>query len=172
MTDNEELYNKIRALRNYGSAAKYHNKYVGLNSRLDEMQAAFLRIKLRNLDFITEHKMRLASVYYERLVGSSYILPKQISGYKHVYHIFNVRHPKRDLLKDFLLEKYGIKTDIHYPIAPNKQEAMKEILAGASTPIAEEIHRTTLSLPISFCHSVEDIRCVCDALLAFEKEVK
>lgn len=158
-TNDEELANKIRALRNYGSNKKYHNEFVGVNSRLDEIQAAFLRVKLPYLDKINEHKNKLAKIYYEELDNLKFVLPKRQEGFFDVYHIFNIRCDKRDELKKYL-EVRNIKTDIHYPIPPNKQIAMRSILDKIEAPISEEIHKTTLSLPISFGHSEEDIKNV------------
>lgn len=165
-TNDEELANKIKALRNYGSDKKYHNRFIGVNSRLDEIQAAFLRVKLPYLDKINEHKNRLAKIYYEQLNDSEFVLPKKQKGFFDVYHIFNIRHNKRDELKKYL-EARGIKTDIHYPIPPNEQIAMKGILDKIETPISKEIHNTTLSLPISFGHSEEDIKKICKVLMDF-----
>jgi len=152
---NETLKKRIAALRNYGSVVKYYNEVAGYNSRLDELQAAFLSIKLKKLDAINEHKRKLAAIYLEQL-KDDFIKPVVQPGYYDVYHIFNIRHPKRDQLKAYLL-KHDIKTEIHYPVAPNRQRAMIGILDDQPTPIAEEIHQTTLSLPVSFCHTEQDI---------------
>jgi dTDP-4-amino-4,6-dideoxygalactose transaminase len=160
-TNDDELYQKFRSLRNYGSSTKYYNDVIGYNSRLDELQAGFLSIKLKILDEITAHKRKLASIYHIRL-QDRYIQPIVDNNYFDVYHIFNIRHPKRDSLREYLLSK-GIKTEIHYPLPPHKQKAMEGILTG-DYPIAEEIHNTTLSLPISFFHTEQDILHVCDAL--------
>lgn len=165
-TNDEELADKIRFLRNYGSNKKYHNEFVGVNSRLDEIQAAFLRVKLPYLDKINEHKNELAKIYYKKLEDLKFVLPKKQDGFFDVYHIFNIRCDKRDELKKYL-ELRGIKTDIHYPIPPNKQIAMKGILDKTETSVSEEIHKTTLSLPISFGHSEKDIKVVCEALMDF-----
>ena len=156
-TSDEGLLRKVQALRNYGSKIKYENEVVGFNSRLDEMQAAFLSVKLRSLDAINTHKRKLAQLYFDGL-KDDFIKPATHADYFDVYHIFNVRHEKRDKLKEYLLSK-GIKTEIHYPIAPNRQAAMKNILTEP-TPIAEEIHQTTLSLPISYFHTESDIEFV------------
>ncbi len=164
-TDNPRLAEKARVLRNYGSRVKYRNEVIGLNSRLDEVQAAFLRVKLRHLDAINEHKRNLAEVYFSNL-GPKYVLPAVNDDYYDIYHIFNIRHKNRDGLRSWLLE-YGVKTEIHYPISPNKQEAMKGILEEAC-PVSEEIHATTLSLPVSFSHSEDDILEVCKLLNAWE----
>jgi len=165
-TNNEYYAEKIRTLRNYGSKKKYYNELVGVNSRLDELQAGFLRIKLKYLDKINSHKNKLAAIYNEELSEDKFIKPLIDKNYYHVYHIYNIRHNERDRLKGYL-EKNGIKTDIHYPVAPNRQQAMFGILDGQETPIAQEIHSTTLSLPLSFCHSESDILSVCKALRDF-----
>ncbi len=112
---------KIRMLRNYGSDKKYHNIYAGINSRLDEVQAAFLSIKLKYLDEIIKHKQELAKLYLNNL-KHDFVLPVQNNDFFDVYHIFNIRHKRRDEIKEYLL-KLGIKTDIHYPIPPHKQPA-------------------------------------------------
>ena len=164
-TNNDDLANKIRVLRNYGSEVKYYNEVVGVNSRLDELQAALLLVKLKYMESITSHKRELAAIYLNGL-KSDFIKPQVHSDYYDVYHIFNIRHQKRDALKDYLL-KNDIKTEIHYPVAPNKQKAMIGILDKQQTPIAEEIHQTTLSLPISYFHTKETIQHVVDVMNAF-----
>ena len=165
-TGNDAAFNKIRALRNYGSNVKYYNGVVGYNSRLDEIQAAFLSIKLKYLDKITEHKRMLAGIYLKE-ISDQFIKPIVDPDYYDVYHIFNIRHKKRNELREYLSKK-GIKTEIHYPVPPNKQEAMKGILDTYETPVAQEIHETTLSLPISFFHSKEDINYIVETLNAFQ----
>ncbi|MBL0329977.1 MAG: DegT/DnrJ/EryC1/StrS family aminotransferase [Bacteroidetes bacterium] len=166
MTTNDPmLAEEIKTLRNYGSKTKYYNERVGFNSRLDEVQAAFLSIKLKKLDAINEHKRKLAALYLKEL-KSDFIKPVVHPDYFDVYHIFNVRHEKRDALKEYLLANQ-IKTDIHYPVAPNKQKAMIGIIDDQTTPIAEKIHQTTLSLPISFYHTEEDILRVIEAMNKF-----
>lgn len=164
-TNDEQLAETIRTLRNYGSNVKYHNDLVGFNSRLDEIQAAFLSVKLKQLDEINGHKRKLANLYLQNL-KSDFIKPHVHSDYFDVYHIFNIRHPRRDDLKEYLL-KNEIKVEIHYPLAPNKQKAMMGILDKQPTPIAEEIHNTTLSLPISYFHTQEDILKVIDVMNKF-----
>ena len=165
-TNNEGYAEKIKTLRNYGSLKKYYNELVGVNSRLDELQAGFLRVKLQSLDKINSHKNKLAAIYNNELPENKFIKPATDNNYYHVYHIYNIRHNERDKLKEYLEEK-GIKTDIHYPVAPNKQKAMAGILDDQEAPIADVIHTTTLSLPISFCHSEADILSVCKALKEF-----
>lgn len=164
-TNDEAFAKKIQVLRNYGSEVKYYNEVVGVNSRLDELQAAFLLVKLKHIEKITNHKRELANVYLKGL-KSDFIKPQVHADYFDVYHIFSVRHPKRDALKEYLL-KNNIKTEIHYPIAPNKQKAMMGILDKQITPIAEEIHQTTLSLPISYFHDKETILKVVDVMNSF-----
>jgi len=164
ITNDESLAIKIKRLRNYGSDVKYYNEVVGYNSRLDEVQAGFLSIKLNKLDEINTHKRKLAQIYLDNL-KDDFIKPVVDKNYFDVYHIFNIRHKKRDELKDYLL-KNEIKTDIHYPVAPHKQNAMKNILEG-SYPISEEIHNTTLSLPCSFGHTEEEIYQVVEVMNKF-----
>jgi dTDP-4-amino-4,6-dideoxygalactose transaminase len=166
VTCNEELLrDKIFSLRNYGSKIKYHNEFVGYNSRLDEIQAAFLSIKLKKLDDINSHKRKLATLYHEGL-KEDFIKPQIHPDFFDVYHIYNIRHTKRDLIKQFLLKK-EILTEIHYPIPPNKQKAMSGILDKEATPISEEIHSTTLSLPISYYHTEEDVLKVIETINQF-----
>ncbi|MBS1670857.1 MAG: DegT/DnrJ/EryC1/StrS family aminotransferase [Bacteroidetes bacterium] len=164
-TNDEALADKIFYYRNYGSKKKYYNDVVGYNSRLDELQAAFLNIKLESLDKINEHKRKLANIYLKNL-KADFILPIVDAEYFDVYHIFNVRHKQRDRLKDYLL-KNDIKTEIHYPVTPVKQKAMIGILDNVETPVAEEIHNTTLSLPISFFHATNDIEKVVEVMNKF-----
>jgi dTDP-4-amino-4,6-dideoxygalactose transaminase len=163
-TNDADKEKEFKALRNYGSSIRYHNEYIGFNSRLDEIQAALLLIKLKHLDDINTHKRKLAQIYLSEL-KSDFIKPDVSSDYYDVYHIFNIRHPKRDELKSYLLAN-GVKTDIHYPIPPHKQKAMLNIISG-EYPISEEIHRTTLSLPISYGHSEDDIYRVVEIMNKF-----
>lgn len=163
-TNDDVLAEKLKALRNYGSEKKYYNKYIGINSRLDEMQAPFLRIKLRQLDKINQHKKMLADIYLSTL-NSNFILPIVAENYDDVYHIFNIRTNKRDELKKYLLEN-NIGTEIHYPVSPNHQDGYAHIWQD-SFPISEEIHSSTLSLPISYFHTVEDVKKVCETINKF-----
>lgn len=166
ITTNEEKYAKrLRRLRNYGSDIKYKNEEIGFNSRLHELQAAMLCVKLKYLEVITTHKRKLADIYQNNL-KDAFIKPIKDEDYFDVYHIYNIRHSKRDLLRGYLLEN-GIKTEIHYPIAPNRQKAMKGILDHLETPIAEEIHQTTLSLPISFGTTEDEVLRVCEVMNSF-----
>jgi dTDP-4-amino-4,6-dideoxygalactose transaminase len=164
-TDDELFAKKIRMLRNYGSEKKYYNEVVGYNSRLDEVQAGFLSVKLKHLNDITQHKQKLAALYHNGL-KNDYIKPVLDNNYVDVFHIYNVRHPKRDELKEYLL-KNEIKTDVHYPVPPHKQKAMTGVLTKQHYPISEEIHATTLSLPISYCHSESDVQRVIEVMNKF-----
>lgn len=164
-TNDDELAERLRHLRNYGSKEKYVNNYIGVNSRLDELQAAFLRIKLRYLDRFIAHKRELASIYFLRL-GNSVILPSCANDEFDVHHIFPIRHEMRNNLRTHLL-KHGVKTEIHYPIPPHLQQAMRGILFG-EYPISDEIHRTELSLPISYGHSTKEIEKVCELIIEFD----
>jgi len=165
ITCNDENYmRKIKSLRNYGSSEKYFNDDLGYNSRLDEIQAGFLSIKLRILDDITNHKRYLARLYIDNL-DEKFIKPVIDNDNYDVYHIFNIRHEQRDKLKQYLLEN-NIKTEIHYPVSPNKQKSMKNIIDG-NFIISEEIHRTTLSLPISYFHTKNDINKIINIMNKF-----
>ena len=167
VTDDKKYADKIRALRNYGSSKKHYNSDLGHNSRLDEIQAGFLSVKLKILDDINNHKRALASLYLDEL-DNKYIKPLVNKNYIDVYHIFNIRCDKRDKLKSFLLE-HNIQTEVHYPIAPHHQKAMINRLKG-DFPISEKIHETTLSLPISFFHTEEDILYVVEVLNKFSQQ--
>lgn len=156
----------LRQLRNYGSEKKYHNEIIGNNSRLDELQAAYLRIKLPYLNQINDHKRKLADIYLKNL-NSNFILPEQSKDQHHVYHIFNIRHQKRDELQEYL-KKNKISTEVHYQIAPHHQKALKGVFKDAKYPISEEIHATTLSLPCSFSHKEEEIYKTVDLLNKFK----
>ncbi|WP_316820149.1 DegT/DnrJ/EryC1/StrS family aminotransferase [Pedobacter gandavensis] len=162
---NEADSHQIRQLRNYGSEKKYHNSIVGYNSRLDELQASFLRVKLPHLDEINNHKRSLASIYHQGL-KDDFIKPTVDPDFHHVYHIFNILHPKRDQLKQYLLD-HGIGTEIHYPVAPQNQAALKNHLTHFEYPISSQIHLHTLSLPCSFAHSKEDVQRVVEVLNKF-----
>ncbi len=164
ITDSEIFAERLKKLRNYGSSKKYFNDVIGFNSRLDELQAAFLSVKLKYLDEINLHKRKLAKIYLDNL-KDDFIKPVVNEDFYDVYHIFNIRHPKRDSLKDYLL-KNEILTDIHYPVSPHKQKAMQGIIEG-DYPISEEIHNTILSLPCSYGHSEDDIYKVVEVMNKF-----
>jgi dTDP-4-amino-4,6-dideoxygalactose transaminase len=165
LTDDGELASKIRMLGNYGSRKKYYNEMAGYNSRLDEMQAGFLSVKLEKLDHINQHKRKLAKLYRENL-RDDFIKPVVDYDYFDVYHILNIRHAERDRVREHLLKK-EIQTEIHYPVPPHKQKAMINILKQHDFPISEKIHSTTLSLPISFFHTEDDIATVIETVNKF-----
>ena len=156
---------RIRYLRNYGSSQKYHNELIGYNSRLDEIQAGFLSIKLQSLDKINAHKRTLANEY-TKLLKDDFIKPAVANDFFDVYHIYNIRHPRRDSLREYLL-KQGIKTEVHYPIPPHQQRALQNFFSDQHFPVSEEIHKTTLSLPISYSHSINDIHQVVETMNKF-----
>ena len=161
VTNDDVLADRLRHTRNYGSKQKYINDYIGVNSRLDEMQAALLRVKLRYLDQMTKHKRALADVYFANL-PSWLNLPCRRDDEYDVFHIFGVRYSRRDELRSWLLGQ-GVKTEVHYPIPPYRQAAMRGILSG-DYPISDMLHSHELSLPISMGHTAEEILHVCDTL--------
>lgn len=149
-TKDENLANAIRAIANYGSQQKYINKYQGLNSRMDEIQASFLSIKLKYIDNENAIRRQHAKLYLEKINNNAVILPakpQNAESLDHAWHLFVVRTKNREKLMSYLTEK-GVQTLIHYPIPPHKQEAYKE-LNQLSFPITEKIHDEVLSLPIS-----------------------
>lgn len=154
----------IRKLRNYGSEKKYFNDLIGVNSRLDELQAAFLSVKLKRLDEINNHKRKIAAIYQKEL-KDDFIKPMQEEDCYDVFHIYQIRHPQRDKLREYLL-KNNIKTEIHYPVPPHHQKCMQGIING-KFPISEEIHQSVLSLPVSLIHSEDHIYRVVEVLNKF-----
>ncbi len=152
-TDDETLYQTIKALGNYGSHKKYENKYKGTNSRLDEMQAAILRVKLRYLDNEIVRRQEIAAYYLDNIQNENIILPHTKEQNSHVWHLFVIRTRKREVFQQYLLDN-DIQTLIHYPLAPHKQDAYKE-WNRLSYPITEKIHDEVLSLPISGVQTLE-----------------
>ncbi|MER3478951.1 MAG: erythromycin biosynthesis sensory transduction protein eryC1 [Meiothermus sp.] len=147
-TDNPGLAERIRVLRNYGSRVKYINEVQGVNSRLDPIQAAALRVKLKYLDLWNARRQRIADYYRQALAGPPLTLPHRPEWAEHVWHIFAVLHPERDLLQKHL-QGQGIGTLIHYPIPPHRQTAYRELgYSEGAFPLAEKIHRQELSLPM------------------------
>ena len=160
-TDNEILARKIETLRNYGSQKKYFNEVIGYNNRLDELQAAFLSVKLKQLGKWTIERQEIANSYTSQLKGiGDLVLPRLATGATHSYHLYVIRTSKRDDLNTFL-EQNGISTMIHYPIPPHLQVAY-EFLAykKGDFPIAEEIAETCLSLPIWPGMSLNEVQYV------------
>jgi len=158
-----DLSNCIRSIANYGSKKKYLNEYKGLNSRLDEIQAAILRIKLPFLLSDNKRRFQIANMYNEKLKNLPIILP--IINQSHVYHLYVIRSDKRAELQKFL-EKKGIQTLIHYPIPPHLQKSYKEF-NKIQLPITEEIHNTVLSLPISPVMNDMEVDYVCKQIELF-----
>jgi len=152
-TNDKKLANTIKALGNYGSYKKYENLYKGVNSRLDEIQAAMLRVKLKYLDNEIKKRRDVANYYINNIKNDKVILPTVRSECEHVWHLFTISTNNRKDLQQYLLDK-NIETLIHYPIPPHKQVAYKE-LCDDSHPISENIHKNILSLPISGIQSEE-----------------
>ncbi len=158
-----ELAKTIRAIANYGSAKKYVNEYQGLNSRLDELQAAVLNVKLKYIDEENQRRKSIAEMYSRKIKNNEIILPKIPSyGDEHVWHLYVIRTEKRDRLQTYLNEN-GIQTLIHYPIPPHQQQAYN-ILNEISLPITEKIHNEVLSLPISPVMSEEEVEKVIEII--------
>lgn len=164
-TDDPELALTVRKIANYGSSKKYVNEYKGMNSRLDEIQAAVLRVKLRRLDMDNERRRSVAEAYQRGVVNPLIHLPASKKRESHVWHIFAVLSPRRDELKTHL-ESCGVQTLIHYPIPPHKQDAYRE-LASLRLPITEKIHAEELSLPISPIMGRKAVEAVIEAANSF-----
>lgn len=163
-TNDPDLAERIRVLRNYGSRVKYHNEVIGYNSRLDELQAALLRAKLPHLDEDNRQRSRIAQRYLERLQGLDLVLPALQDGCESAWHLFVVRHRERDRLARQLADA-GIGTVIHYPIPPHLQPAYASLgLARGALPIAEVLHEEVLSLPIGPTMTLAQADTVADAV--------
>ncbi|EAL5739833.1 DegT/DnrJ/EryC1/StrS family aminotransferase [Campylobacter lari] len=159
-TNDDLLASKIRALANYGSHKKYENLYAGLNSRLDELQAGVLDIKLKHLDSDNQKRKEIADFYMKNIKNENIILPK--IDIDHVWHLFVIRTKFRDKLQKYLNEN-NIQTIIHYPIPPHKQECYKDF-NNLSLPITEQIHNEVLSLPISPVITQDEIKQVVEVI--------
>ncbi len=165
-TDNEELAEKVRCLANYGSSAKYIHPYIGINSRLDELQAAVLNVKLKRLDRDNNLRRAIAFKYLEGIKHKDILLPQKTNEQtEHVYHIFTVFSSRRTELQQYLKEQ-GIQTLIHYPIPPHRQGALKEY-GNLDLPITERIHREELSLPMSPLLTDDEVKRVIAAVNSF-----
>jgi dTDP-4-amino-4,6-dideoxygalactose transaminase len=166
ITNDEELAKVLFSLRNYGSDVKYYNNYIGINSRLDELQAAFLNVKLPNLDADNEHRKTIAKRYLSEIKNDKITLPFWDFSDNHVFHLFVIRTEKRKELQDYLKEN-GIETMIHYPVPPHKQKAFSPETSGwnnLSFPITEKIHNEVLSLPISPIMTLDEVDFVIQKL--------
>ena len=161
-TNDEELAQMLRALRNYGSHEKYKNLVPGVNSRLDEIQAAMLDVKLKFLDVETQHRRKIANLYLTEIKNPLITLPlKNINAeeyQQHVWHLFVIRTESRETLQQYLTEN-GVQTLIHYPIPPHKQQAYKE-WNDLSYPISEQIHDEVMSLPIGPTLSLNEAQTI------------
>lgn len=167
ITNDEELAKKIRAIGNYGSYYKYHHIYKGHNTRLDELQAAFLTVKLEHLDRMNHERKRVADRYLKEIHNTEVILPYVQSDVEPVWHIFAIRCKRRDKLEEHLNEK-GISTNKHYPIPMHLQECYKDLgIAAGELPIAEEISKTELSLPMFYGIKDDEISYVIEAINNF-----
>lgn len=161
-TDDEELAKVVRAVANYGSQKKYVFKYCGRNSRLDEIQAAVLDVKLKHLDEDVALRKDVAKYYIEHITNPNIITPVIKDWDAHVFHIFTIRAKKRDELQTFLAD-HGVQTIIHYPIPPHRQECYRE-WNNLSFPVTEQIHNEELSLPMSPVMTEDEVKTVVDLL--------
>ena len=161
-TDDKEVADTVRALANYGSKVKYVFDYTGRNSRLDEIQAAILDVKLKYLDQDNDKRKKVAKLYYEGIKNPAVILPETKDFASNVFHLFPVLTEKRDELQQYLKSK-EIGTVIHYPIPPHKQKCY-EAWNDLSFPITERIHNQELSLPMGPAITEEQVRYVIDAI--------
>lgn len=164
-TNDDELAQTLKALRNYGSHKKYENLYQGVNSRLDEIQAAMLRVKLRHLDGETARRQHIAQTYRANINNPLILLPQVNEELAHVWHLFVVRCEQREVLQQFLASK-GIQTLIHYPIPPHKQHAYSHY-ADLQLPLTELIHQQVLSIPLDPTMNDENIAKVIAAMNEF-----
>lgn len=168
VTNNKEIADKVRALGNYGSDYKYHHIYLGNNSRLDEMQAAFLSAKLPHLDKINAERRRIANRYLNDIKNTQIVLPYIPEYASPVWHIFGIRCKRRTELETFLNER-GIGTNKHYPIPMHLQKCYKDLgFKNGDFPIAEEISATELSIPMYYGMTDQEIQYVIDSINEFE----
>lgn len=165
-TNDKELGDCIRALANYGSQKKYVFKYRGRNSRLDEIQAAVLDVKLRHLDEDNRLRQQVAAYYYDNFNNPLVTLPTRLPDENNVYHLFPILCERRDELQQYLKD-HGVQTLIHYPIPPHLQECYEELWEDASLPITERLAKQELSLPISQVMSIDDVKLVTNVINAF-----
>lgn len=164
-TNDDELAQTLRALRNYGSHEKYKNLFKGVNSRLDEIQAAMLRVKLQYLERDTEQRREIAAIYLQEINNPAVQLPRVEDAERHVWHLFVIRNAHRVALQQHLAAQ-GVQTLIHYPIPPHQQQAYKEWDAQ-SYPLTEAMHQEVLSLPMGPTMSAEDAVEVAEAINSF-----
>jgi dTDP-4-amino-4,6-dideoxygalactose transaminase len=166
-TDDGELADRVRTLRNYGSKKKYYNQEKGSNSRLDELHAAMLRVRLRHLDEWNGRRARIAEMYFEGLKTADVMLPAVANGAEPIWHLFVIRSSRRDSLQGYL-KSAGVQALVHYPVPPHLQEAYGEMGMGVgSLPVSEAIHREALSLPMGPQLSDQNVICVIEAVQSF-----
>ena len=166
VTNDEELYNKVKALANYGSDRKYHHIYKGLNSRLDEIQAAVLDVKLPHLDADNQRRREIAKYYRENIKNPLIVLPQTYDEKAHVWHVFAVRTAERDRFQKYLSDN-GVQTIIHYPTPPHKQPAYAE-WNHLSFPVTEQIHREIISLPMSPVMTDDEVKKVVEVVNVYK----
>ena len=167
VTDDEQIAKDMKVYRNYGSEKRYYNKVVGTNSRLDEIQAGLLRVRLSHLDELTEEKRRIAARYFKELRNHKILLPRFIEGATHVYHQFVIRCRERDELIAYLDEK-GIGTIIHYPIPPHLAEAYRYLgFKEGDFPMTERLAKEVLSIPMYNGMTEEEQTFIIDAINEF-----
>jgi dTDP-4-amino-4,6-dideoxygalactose transaminase len=165
-TNDSDLAKTLRALLNYGSHKKYENLYKGINSRLDELQAALLSVKLNHLEAETAERRKIANRYLQEIKNPRIVLPNVKNQEAHVWHLFVIRTTDRDKFQEFLTDN-NIQTVIHYPIPPHKQEAYKE-WGNLSYPISEKIHAEVISIPISPVMPSNEVQSVIDIINSYK----
>lgn len=168
VTDDDKLAENVRSLRNYGSRVKYYNDIKGYNSRLDEIQAAFLRVKLKYLDEWNARRVKVASAYLDSLTGlDGLILPSILEATEPIWHIFPIRHSNRDDLQEYL-KNHGIDTLIHYPVPPHLSGAYEDLgIPKGAFPLAEEIASSELSLPMGPHLSLDDVEYIAGVIRGY-----
>lgn len=168
LTDDTAIASKVKQLRNYGSQTKYHHELMGCNSRLDELQAAFLRVKLRKLDASNAKRREVARLYTEGLAGIDLILPFVPEWAVPAWHLYVIRTDKREQLQAHL-QSCGVDTLVHYPIPPHRQECYQGTASDLDLPLAESYARQTLSLPISPTMHVDEVNYVIEKIIDFHR---
>lgn len=167
LTSSEALAERVRSLRNHGAKIKYHHEEVAYNSRLDEIQAAILRLKLRHLDAWNTRRRALAAEYHQALRGLPVTLPAELADRMHVFHLYSIQSDRRDALKTFLQQR-GISTGLHYPVALPLLPALKPLgYQENDFPVSERLARQTLSLPLYPFMTTQDVRYVAESVRRF-----
>ena len=164
-TNSKHFYKKLVEMRNYGFKKKNYSNSIGINSRLDDFHAIFLNEKLKKLDKMNKHKIKLAKIY-DKLLSYKLKKPLITDDKTNIFHIYPIRLKRRDSLIKFL-SKNKIQVSCHYPVPPHKQNSLKKFFKNQKYPISEQIHKTIMSLPISFSHSEKDVRYVCKIINEF-----